>query len=176
METWKEIPGTNGRLAVSDRGRVKSFLRNKQEGAILKATTDKKGYLRLRVTLDREKLSYKVHRLVAEAFVPNPGCKPQVNHKDGNKKNNSADNLEWVTNAENASHAMGRGLWDGVLEASRKVNQARMTPVVAENAKTGETIAFESVSAAERHFNSRHVSDVLNGKREKAAGCYFRRG
>lgn len=176
MEKWKEVPGTNGRLFVSDLGRVKSFLRDKEDGLILKCTEDKKGYLRLRVTLDREKFSYKVHRLVAEAFVSNPDGKPQVNHKDGNKKNNVAENLEWVTNAENAQHAMGHGLWRGVLDASRKVNETRKTPVIAENATTGEILCFDSVSNAERHFKSRHISDVLNGKRAKAAGHYFRRG
>ena len=62
MEQWKEIEGTGGKILVSNQGRIKSLLR---DGRILKATPDKKGYLRLRVTLDRKKYVYKVHRLVA---------------------------------------------------------------------------------------------------------------
>lgn len=174
METWKDVPNTQGKIQVSSDGRVRSLLRS-EVGHILRPTPDPKGYLRLSVTVCREKMHFKVHRLVAEAFVPNPEGKKQVNHIDGDKSNNAARNLEWVTNLENANHAVKQGLWHNVFAASARTNEARKTPVVAENAYTGEIIRFESVSEAERYFNSRHVSDVIKGKREKAAGHYFRR-
>lgn len=175
MEIWKDIPNTNGKLQVSSHGRVRSYLRDKDEGAILKTCADKKGYLRLRVTLEREKRCYKVHRLVADAFLDNPDGKTQVNHIDGDKTNNFVGNLEWATNAENAHHAIDAGLWGNVFCASARTNEARKLPIVAINAETGEQMLFDSVAAAERHFNSRHISDVLNGKRSKAAGHYFRK-
>lgn len=175
MEIWKNVPDTQGKIQVSNYGRVRSFLREKEEGKILKPTPDKKGYLRLTLTICREKKCFKIHRLVAEQFIPNPQGKSQVNHKDGDKSNNMASNLEWATNQENADHAVNAGLWRNVFAASAKANEARKTPVIAENAKTGETLRFSSVGEAERYFNSRHISDVLKGKREKAAGHYFRR-
>ena len=63
-----------------------------------------KGYLRVHLYKDGKRKHKKVHRLVANAFIPNPEGKPQVNHIDGNKQNNSITNLEWVTDAENKEH------------------------------------------------------------------------
>lgn len=162
MENWKEIDGTDGRLFVSDQGRVKSLLR---DGKILKATPDKKGYLRLRVTIDRRKHSFKVHRLVAMAFVENPGGKPQVNHINGDKTDNRACNLEWVSNAENARHAIRTGLWETVIEGSRRENNRRKRKIVGIS-PDGEEKQFQSIGDAERYLNSRHITDVLKGKRQ----------
>ena len=75
---------------------------NKHNGHVLKGQPNSKGYLRVCIG----KKFYFIHRLVAEKYVPNPDNKEQVNHKDGNKLNNSADNLEWVNNQENRNHAV----------------------------------------------------------------------
>ena len=75
---------------------------NKHNGYILKGRPNSKGYLRVSIG---KKLMF-IHRLVAEKYVPNPNGKEQVNHKDGNKLNNCADNLEWVSNKENRNHAV----------------------------------------------------------------------
>lgn len=79
---------------------------NKNNGHVLKPQPNGKGYLRVSIG---KKLHF-VHRLVAEKYIPNPEGKEQINHKDGNKLNNSADNLEWVTNQENRNHAVETGL------------------------------------------------------------------
>lgn len=79
---------------------------NRHNGRKVKPQKNGKGYLRVGIG---GKLLF-VHRLVAEKYVPNPDHKSQVNHKDGNKLNNNADNLEWVTNQENRDHAIKNGL------------------------------------------------------------------
>lgn len=168
MEHWKDVEGTFGLLEVSDMGRVRS---NMRDGRILKATPDNKGYMRLHVTIKRQRRSYKVHRLVAEAFIPNPENKPQVNHIDGDKTNNAASNLEWATNKENAHHAWNNGLWENVYLGSLKENESRKKPVIAY--KDGIATEYGSVADAERAIGSRHITDVLKGKRKQAKGYTF---
>lgn len=79
---------------------------NRRSGRVLKGQPNGKGYLRVSIG---GQLRF-VHRMVAEKYIPNPEGKEQVNHKDGNKLNNRADNLEWVTNQENRNHAVATDL------------------------------------------------------------------
>ena len=87
-EKWLKVKGYEEFYEISDLGRIKSLISN---GLILKQSLDKDGYCV--VTLKRKQ--FKVHRLVAMTFIPNPNNLPQVNHKDENKTNNTVDNLEW---------------------------------------------------------------------------------
>ena len=174
METWRPIEGTKGLIEVSNLGNVKSWLRGKEKR--LKPQCDSKGYQRITITVDRCKMTLKVHREVAKAFLANPNNLPQVNHIDGNKSNNSVSNLEWVSNRDNALHAINNGLWDNVLLGTKRENERRKTPVVATNINDStDVIRFGSVAEAERYFNSRHISDVLNGKRTMCKGYSFKR-
>lgn len=170
MEIWKPIAGTKGFIEVSNQGRARSLLRG--EPRVLKPQVDNKGYHRIRVTVEREKMSYKVHREIAKAFIPNPNNLPQVNHKDGDKNNNSVDNLEWITNRDNAHHAIENGLWDSVIEGSRRENERRKRPVIG-HFTPDICRRFESVADAERYIGSRHVTDVLKGKRSHVKGWTF---
>ena len=79
-------------------------IRKDYETVILGGSIDKYGYKTVRMVVDDKKKHVKVHRLVATAFIKNPECKPQVNHKDMNKLNNEVSNLEWVTDLENKKH------------------------------------------------------------------------
>lgn len=170
MEHWKVVEGTYGALEVSDLGRAKSNLR---DGRILKTSLDRKGYHRLRMTIKRQKYCFKLHRLVAQAFIPNPDNKPQVNHIDGNKDNNAASNLEWVTNKENAQHAVRTGLWKSSMKAAKERNKLKLKPIIATNISTGQQVHFISIGSAERALGTRHITDVLKGKRRQAKGYVF---
>lgn len=103
MELWKDIDGYNGIYQVSTWGRVRS-VRN-GEIRILSPYRNSKGYLKIGLRRNGKTDKHRINRLVAKAFIPNPYDLPQVNHKDGNKENNSYTNLEWTTNEMNRKHA-----------------------------------------------------------------------
>ena len=104
-EIWKDIKGYEGLYQVSNLGKVAR--QTKTKGLhYLKGYINHKGYLKVHLMKERKYQTFRVHRLVGLAFIPNPLNKPQINHKDGNKLNNSVDNLEWVTNEENYEHAI----------------------------------------------------------------------
>jgi hypothetical protein len=107
MEKWKDIDGYEGKYQISNYARA----RNIQTGNILKTVKGKTGYKVLSVYNGKHK-TFKLHRLIALAFIPNPDNKPCINHKDGDKLNNSIENLEWVTHSENNKHAFDNGLKD----------------------------------------------------------------
>lgn len=110
-EIWKDIVGYENYYQISNWGRVKSLKYNHSNfQKILRTQLTKKGYVRVTFQIKKKRKSFSVHRLVAEAFIPNPENKPQVNHKDTNKQNNKLENLEWNTNGENQRHSVTNGL------------------------------------------------------------------
>lgn len=117
-EVWKDIKNYEGLYQISNFGRIKSLSKPRKNGKnsgyytkekILKQNIqiEKYGYKRYKITLTKNNIKkcYKVHRLVAEAFIPNPLNKPQINHIDGNPLNNNVNNLEWCTARENIIHS-----------------------------------------------------------------------
>ena len=100
METFVDIPGYPG-YQISNCGNI--FSRKLER--VITLHPDKDGYLRCGLYNNNIEKHFRIHRLVATAFIPNPEDKPQVNHKDGNKANNNVSNLEWNTVAENNKHA-----------------------------------------------------------------------
>lgn len=103
MEQWKDIKGYEGLYKVSDSGRVINI----KTDLILTQTINEQGYLTVGLRKNYKTTRYKIHRLVAVAFIPNPLLKEQINHIDEDKNNNFAANLEWSTPSENTNHATG---------------------------------------------------------------------
>lgn len=116
MEVWKDVKDYEGLYQVSNLGNVKSLERyahtsntryNKHRllrERILKPGKNKDGYSVVVLRKDCKGKSYYIHRLVAEAFLPNPHNLPEINHKDENKENNHVDNLEWCTHIYNGNY------------------------------------------------------------------------
>lgn len=108
QEQWKPIEGTDGGYEVSNLGRVMSKMQRNPR--IMPQTIQRSGYRYVMLHVNKKPTCRRVHRLVAQAFLPNPEGLKEVNHKDGNKDNNRADNLEWCTRSHNVKHSFDTGL------------------------------------------------------------------
>lgn len=118
LEIWLPVVGYEHLYHVSNFGRIKSLTKKSKcrggfrtvKEKILKPQVDIGGYLTVGIYKESICKIKKIHVLVANAFIPNPENKRQVNHKDGSKKNNHVSNLEWNTSSENMNHAHSIGL------------------------------------------------------------------
>lgn len=109
-EEWRDIEGYENLYQISNKGQVKS-LGNGQTNSkerILKTRKNKRGYIQVNFSKDGKRKMFYVHRLVAEAFIPNPENKPIINHKSEIKTQNNVENLEWVSYKENSNYGTGK--------------------------------------------------------------------
>ena len=161
---WKKIDGFEN-YSISSEGNV----RNDNTMRILKPSHNNKGYLMINLWKNNKGNWKLIHRLLAIAFIPNPEGKPQINHIDGNPKNNSIDNLEWCTGSENQLHR------SRVLKKVRVPVEALAVtrkPVLC--VETGKI--YESVNEAARQCGlwQANISKVLNGQIHTTGGFHWR--
>ena len=180
-EIFKPVVGYEGLYEVSNCGNVRSLERMviAKNGATKPVhsklltwhkskTTERHPLVRYHVELwkDNKRKALRVHILVAQAFIPNPEGRPQVNHKDGDPSNNAVTNLEWATSSENNKHAYKNKL----------TTPAQQKAIKGINNITGEVVLFASSGEAARYFNVTPgaIRSALKGYGRSKGACGFR--
>lgn len=172
MERWRNIKDKEG-YQISNTGRVRSFINNRygvgQISREIIPYTNERGYKSVHLGRGCRR---SVHRLVAEAFIPNPKNLPLVRHLDDDPSNNRVKNLAWGTQTDNMQDCIKHGRLVG---DTRAAVEAKRKPVIATSIETGERIKYESINAAALDLDlwSGHISSVLRGKISQTGGYRF---
>lgn len=161
-EEWTEVKDYEDKYQVSSLGRV----RNKNTHRILKHGLNKNGYHRVNLYNESGMKSKFVHRLVAQAFIPNLENKPEVNHVDEDKNNNMVSNLEWSTRKNNINHGT----------RNERSSKTQSIPIIATNLKTGESREFYGTNECARQLSldSGNICKVLKGRLTQFKGYVFK--
>ena len=146
----KDIRGYENEYAITEDGKVWSYKVNR----FLATGTDRDGYERVRLRKCGKEKSCTVHRLVSEAYLPNPDNLPEVNHIDENKLNNNINNLEWCTRQQNCKHSAHQ----------------KYKPVYCVELDT----IYESIGAAINYTGAKQITACLNGRQNTAGGYHWR--
>lgn len=168
-EIWRDIKGYENIYQVSSLGRVKSLERVSYLGKIikekiLKNSFNHRKYLVVHLSKDGKSKVVTVHRLVAEAFIPNPENKLEVNHIDEDKTNNCLNNLEWVTSKENSN-------WGSRLSRISKSKSKKIKVIYRDN--TYEYWESQTIFSKNFGVSVQGINDVLNGKVKTCYGIRF---
>lgn len=150
---------------VNRDGRIYS----NKTGKYLKNCISKTGYCNVKFRLFGKAYCFNVHRIIAMTFIPNPHDLKEVNHKDGNKKNNTVENLEWVSSSGNKRHAYRNGL----MRSRAGVPNKKLAKPILQIGHNGELLRrFESHAEAQKFTGAsrRNIHQVLSGKRKTAGG------
>lgn len=181
IEEWRSITGYEGLYEVSNIGRVRSLTRYKK---VIKPHITNAGYYQYQLWHNGECHVASAHRLVAQAFVPNPSKDNVVNHIDENKLNNSAENLEWISHADNCRYGTAIARRTQHLDYSkRRINNANQIKACSKRinqyTKDGEfvrTWASATECSRETGMSISGIRSVVNGKRNSIFGFIFTEG
>ena len=176
IEEWKDCPEYEQVYQVSNLGRVKSkpvFVENDSlfgdEGGYVKhikiknQTINRYGYMTTKLCFKGKCRRLTIHRLVAKAFIPNPNKYSQVNHIDGNKKNNSVTNLEWVSAAQNTKHAWDTGLITSEHMKGSKHHNSKVNEDIVKDIRSNKTLTKKEL-AEKYDISISTVADILRRK------------
>lgn len=160
-EIWKDVDGYEGLYQVSNLGRVKRVATSR----VLNGMNSGSGYVQVGLYKQGVVSRKLIHRLVAQAFIPNHEHKSEINHIDEDKTNNNINNLEWSTRKENINHGT----------RNERVSKIKSIPIIATNLKTGKYREFYGTSECARQLglNHSHITNVLKGRRRQTGGYTF---
>ena len=187
-EIWKDIKGYEGLYQVSNLGQIKRISRKKfGRGAkgntverILKQEVCNSGYLRVTLYYSGTAKRYLVHRIVGTAFAPNPDNFPEINHKDENKVNNTAENLEWCTSKYNSNYGTAKERALKNRDIAKQVANTDYNAIAKKTSKRDKQLSqdgslirvWESQIQASRELGVRQggISNCCVGRKETAGG------
>lgn len=186
MEIWKDIDGYNGLYQVSNLGNVKSverFRTNGKGGYIQKSrilkTGKRNGYLFVNLCKDGVVKTFKVHRLVANHFLPNPEKKPEIDHINTDSTDNRVENLRWVTHKENMNNPLSRKKQSGSMQGKKypQGKKHKQSKQIIQFTINGKFIKqWDSVMDVERELGLKHQNICHNalGKSSNCGGFIWR--
>lgn len=173
-EIWKDIKGFDN-YRISNYGRVQSCTKIKdylncviiyENIVILNPWDDGRGYKKVSLFKNKKRINKKVHRIVAETFLPNPNNYPIINHKDENPSNNHVDNLEWCTYKYNSNYGTGK----------IRCAESHKKPIVSID-KDGNVTHYKSIkdAAIKLNCNYSQISNVIYGRRKTFKKCVWKK-
>lgn len=177
MEQWKDVAGFEGYYQISNAGKIRSLDRQEAQtnghpmtykGKMMNPCKDGKGYRFMYLARNGKRKMYKIHRLVALAFIPNPYNYEQVNHIDGDKDNNSVNNLEWCTGAYNMQHSFHNGLHKkGERVSTAILTQAQVDEIRSRHIKRDGEYGAKPL-AKKYGVSDMTIRNILNNKKWRA--------
>ena len=178
QEIWKDIKDYEGLYQVSNLGRVKriTFINNKTvkttNRILSNGKSDKNQYIQLKLSKDGSKKDIYLHRLVAQAFIPNPNNYSEINHIDGNKRNNCIANLEWCSHKTNIQHAHNTGL----IKLKYGKDNSASKKVIQYDLFMNEIGIYESTLDVERKLGYSHsgIADCCRGRTKTSHGYVWK--
>ena len=171
---WRDIPGYEGKYQVSNTGQVRSLNYNGTgKKQILKGGTTIHGYKQVILYKDGKHKRYSVHRLVAQAFIPNPNNLPQVNHKDENKTNNVAWNLEWISPKDNCNYGTRNKRRSEAMKGQKRTKAAKRKMSKAKKGKGKPVLMFTLDGQFIRRFDCVADANEYLGKGRYNANIYL---
>ena len=177
-EIWKDICGYEGLYQISNFGRIKSLNYNHtKKEKVLCEKHHKSNYVTVMLCKNVVNRNKSIHTLVASAFIPNPNNYPCVNHIDGNKKNNNADNLEWCTHKQNIEHAIKTGLANHYGMLGRTGAKNNLSKKIVQYDLQGNVVKrWDCISDAARFYGIRpgNISNCLTGRNKSYKGYIWR--